>query len=339
MRLVEIIRLCGFSSLLWMAGLPSIQAEVLDVPGNGDSVIGQSYTITTHYGETTPQLADWHYTGFHEILWANPHMHSWMPGEGTTVRIPRRYILPGETREGLVLNIAELRLYYYEKTKNNVLQVRTYPVSIGRMDWVTPLGRTVVVDRLENPNWYPPESVLREHWAAGEELSRVVAPGPDNPLGRYALMLGMPGYFIHGTNRNYGIGMRVTHGCIRLRSRDIGELIYRVPVGTSVEIISMPIKFGLLGGMVYMEAHAKPLLEFPMPEKQPVLDEAEMTAPMAALEQQLPLGDYVIFWDQLMEVARQRTGEPVVIGWNQIYGPAPTDQPELAWTVARESPE
>ena len=308
-------------------------AEVAELPAAGDSVVGAVYETTARYGETTPMLAGKNQVGFHELLWANPAVHSWMPGEGTRLRIPRQYILPGARREGIVLNLAEMRLYFYEPAADAAApgRVRTYPVSIGRLDWVTPLGLTRVVDRLENPTWYPPRSVLREHEARGDELPRVVPPGPDNPLGRYALMLAAAGYFIHGTNRDEGIGMRVTHGCVRLRERDIAELVRRVGVGTPVEIVSLPIKVGLLDGAVYLEVHPEPVSELPMPEVEPALDGAAAARALAALEEQLPPGRYVIFWERVLEAARRMRGVPVAVGWDRRVAPAPAGRPELLW--------
>ena len=324
--------LCG--GAVFALSLPMASAEILELPENGDSVLGTPYNITTHYGETTLILAQVHEIGYHELLSANPDVHTWMPGEGTLVHIPRQYILPGKARAGLVLNLAELRLYYYETTRSGKPQVRTYPISAGRVDWVTPIGITRVLDRLENPNWYPPKSVILEHEARGDKLEKVVPPGADNPLGQYALMLEADGYFIHGTNRDQGIGMRVTHGCIRMRSKDIAELIYRVPVDTPVEIISMPIKIGFMNGVVYMEAHPEPLEEFPMPVKNPVLEETDVLPALHALEEQLPAGDYVIYWEQVMEIARKRLGIPVAVGWDRsVHTAVPKGKPELLWSL------
>ena len=327
------------SATAFILPLSLAHAEILELPENGDSMVGKSYDITTHYGETILILAQVHQIGYHELLSANPEVHTWMPGEGSRVHIPRRYILPGETRTGIILNLAELRLYYFEDRPDKRTRVRTYPVSAGRIDWVTPVGPTRVVDRLENPTWYPPESVIQEHLEIGEELDRVVPPGEDNPLGRYALKLDADGYFIHGTNRDQGIGMRVTHGCIRLRSRDIAELIYRVPVGTPVQIVSMPIKVGLLNGGVYLEVHPRPLEEFPMPVKNPVLTETDILQPLAALEEQLPAGDYVIHWDQVMEVSRRRTGVPERVGWRwDELANASRGRPDSLWRVVKPQP-
>ena len=324
-------------ALLPAAGL--LQAEVVELPAAGDSVVGAVYETTARYGETTPMLAGKNQVGFHELLWANPAVHSWMPGEGTRLRIPRQYILPGVRREGIVLNLAEMRLYFYEPAAAAAAhgRVRTYPVSIGRLDWVTPLGLTRVVDRLENPTWYPPRSVLREHEARGDELPRVVPPGPDNPLGRYALMLAAAGYFIHGTNRDEGIGMRVTHGCVRLRERDIAELIHRVEIGTPVAIVSLPVKAGLRDGVVYLEAHPPPVSDLPMPDPEPALDGPAVERAITALERQLPSGEYVIFWEQVLETARRQRGLPVAVGWDRRVAPAPAGRPELLWQTPRRA--
>jgi len=142
--------------------------------------------------------------------------------------------------------------------------VMTYPISIGRMDWETPLGSTTVVSKVRDPSWYVPQSVLEEHAAEGRPLPRIVPPGPDNPLGKYAMRLGLPGYLIHGTNRPAGVGMRVTHGCIRMFPEDIEYLFPEIGMNTAVRIINEPIKMGWVGNELVMEVH--PVLETVMPE-------------------------------------------------------------------------
>ena len=323
-------RASSWSVLVLVWCVSTAQAELFEFPV-GDNVVGSSYEVVTRYGETTPMLAQLHEVGYHELLWANPEVHSWMPGEGVQIHIPRRYVLPGKTRTGIVLNLPEMRLYYYEPGEEGSTEVYTYPVSIGRMDWVTPIGNTKVTDRVENPNWYPPASIRLEHELAGDPLPAVVPPGPDNPLGRYAMALDVPGYLIHGTNRNQGIGMRVTHGCIRLRSGDIAELVRRVEVNTEVQIISIPVKVGLLDSVVYLEAHPPPIEGFPLQEKEPLLDESEVSLPLTALEEQLEPGSYVIYWDQVMEAMRELRGVPVAVGWAESLSPAPSGRPELLW--------
>jgi lipoprotein-anchoring transpeptidase ErfK/SrfK len=173
--------------------------------------------------------------------------------EGTRVILPTQHILPDTPREGLVLNLPEMRLYYYPKPSTGKPRtVVTFPVSIGRMDWATPLGLTRVTAKVINPVWYPPASIRAEHEQEGQALPPEVAAGPDNPLGQYALQLGRPGYLIHGTDRPYGIGMRATHGCIRLYPEDIQRLFEEVPVGTPVRIVNQPYKAGWYRGVLYL---------------------------------------------------------------------------------------
>ena len=131
----------------------------------------------------------------------------------------------------------------------------TFPVGIGRMDWSTPLGVTRVKIKIADPAWYPPASIRDEHTSDGNPLPDKIAPGPDNPLGQYALQLALPGYLIHGTNRPYGVGMRVSHGCVRLYPEDISRLFDAVSVGTPVRIINQPYKAGWYHGVLYFEAH------------------------------------------------------------------------------------
>lgn len=192
--------------------------------------------------------------GHDEIVKANPSVNRWVPGEGTRIVLPTYHVLPDVKQEGLVLNLAELRLYYFHRNKSNELIVETYPVSTGRMDWRTPQGEARVVRKTINPAWYPPESIRREHAARGEPLPSVVPGGvPENPLGTRAMYLSLPSYLIHGTNRPQGLGLRVTHGCIRMYPKDIESLYSRVPVGTPVQIVHQPIKVGWQGNDLYLQ--------------------------------------------------------------------------------------
>jgi L,D-transpeptidase ErfK/SrfK len=229
------------------------------VPENGDNVIGQLNTAIATRDDTLLDIGQRHGVGYEEIIAANPGVDPWLPGDGTEVLIPSRFILPEAPREGIVVNLPEHRLYYYPPVKSGERQiVRTYPISTGKMDWKTPLGVTRVVSKQEKPNWYPPPSVLAEHEAKGDPLPKVVPPGPDNPLGEYAMRLGLPGgaYLIHGTNRPAGVGMQVTHGCIRMFPQDIAEFYGLVPVKTKVNLIDQPSKIGWLRGTMYVERHA-----------------------------------------------------------------------------------
>lgn len=237
------------------------QAHTLPRPPMYIDVIGEVQHTRVNAGDTLLDIARRHDLGQDEILLANPVVDRWLPDAGTAILLPHRYIIPKAKRTGLVLNVPEMRLYYFPEAGLGKLPVViTHPVSIGRMDWRTPLGNTQVIAKQINPAWYPPVSLRREATASGNALPDVVKPGPDNPLGRYAIRLGIPGYLIHSTNKPYGVGMRVTHGCVRMYPEDIETLFDEVPVGTPVQIINQPIKVGWLGTTLYLEVHS-PLAE------------------------------------------------------------------------------
>ncbi len=236
--------------------VPAAKAEVYELPPAGSDVIGAVTHVESRSADTLLDIARRHGLGYEEIVRANPGVDPWLPGAGTRIVLPTRYVLPPGPREGLVLNLPEYRMYYFPKPEpGKPALVMTYPVSIGRMDWATPLGKTRVVAKAVNPAWYPPESVRAEHEADGRSLPRVVPPGPDNPLGTRAMRLGLPGYLIHGTNRPAGVGMRVTHGCIRMFPEDIEFLFEQVAVNTAVRIMNEPVKLGWDGDRLLMEVH------------------------------------------------------------------------------------
>lgn len=233
-------------------------AATYPLPENGDSVIGEIQYVETRFEDTLLDIGRKYGIGYEEIAAANPGVDPWVPGAGTRITIPSRFILPDAPREGIVVNLAEHRLYYFPKAKEGEApSVQTYPVSVGKMDWKTPLGVTRVVDKRARPTWYPPESVRSEHAAQGRFLARAIPPGPDNPLGEYAMRLGIPGgaYLIHGTNNPRGVGMQVTHGCIRMFPEDIEYVFQQVPVSTPVRILHQPSKMGWLGDTLYLEVH------------------------------------------------------------------------------------
>jgi L,D-transpeptidase ErfK/SrfK len=233
-----------------------LRAEIYELPPEGYDVVGAIATVTAREEDTLVDIARRHGLGYHDIVRANPDINVWVPGAGTEVVLPTRFVLPPGPRRGIVLNLAEYRLYYYPKpVDGEPAYVMTYPISIGRMDWETPLGATSVISKVKNPSWYPPQSVRDEHAADGRPLPRIVPPGPENPLGKYAMRLGIPGYLIHSTNRPAGVGMRVTHGCIRMFPEDIEYLFPSVDVNTPVRIINAPVKIGWFGDELVMEVH------------------------------------------------------------------------------------
>lgn len=221
------------------------------------SVIGEPQIVYTKEEHTFSDLAREYGLGFDEIVAANPDIDPWLPGGETPVLLPTQYVLPDVPRRGLILNIASKRLFYFpEVTEGDPAQVLTYPIGIGRVGWETPLGDTTVVSKARDPSWYVPASVRREHAELGDPLPAVVPPGPDNPLGHFVLKLDMPGYLIHGTNQPYGVGMRVSHGCVRLYPENIEPLYDMVGIGEQVTIINEPYLAGWRDGELYFESHS-----------------------------------------------------------------------------------
>lgn len=256
-RLGQHIVSCVYVTIAALITLPQpAVAEVYDLPPDGIDVIGAVSSVRARADDTLIDIARRHGLGYEDIVIANPGVDVWLPGEGTEVILPTRYVLPPGPRRGVILNLAEYRMYYYPKAvEGEAPVVMTFPMSIGRMDWETPLGRTRVTQKVRNPAWYPPASVRAEHEADGRPLPRIVPAGPDNPLGDRAMRLDIPGYLIHGTNRPAGVGMRVTHGCIRMFPEDIEYLFEQVAIDTEVTIINAPVKIGWDGDELVLEAH------------------------------------------------------------------------------------
>ncbi len=293
--------ICG---LLWVT-THAVGARTFALPSADDAVVGSIATITARHEDTLADIARLHGVGYAEIVAANPGVDPWLPGEGMSIVLPTRYVLPDAPRTGLVLNLPEYRLYHYRASRpGEPPQVTTYPVSIGDVDWRTPLGLTRVVSKTKNPSWYPPASIRAEHARNGDSLPTVVPPGPDNPLGEYALRLALPGYLIHGTNKPYGIGMRVTHGCVRLYPEHIARLFRELPVGTPVRIVDQPVKAGWLDGVLYMEVH-RPLAESN--------NGADVTSAVRTVIAATKGRSADIDWDAVERTARERRGVPVPV--------------------------
>ncbi|MDJ0700203.1 MAG: L,D-transpeptidase family protein [Woeseiaceae bacterium] len=220
------------------------------------SVVGEPQVVFTTNNDTLSDLAREYGLGYDEIIAANPGVNPWLPGENTPILLPTQYVLPDVPREGVVLNIASKRLYYFpEPLAGQPARVMTYPIGIGRVGWETPLGEAAVIAKATDPTWYVPASVRKEHAELGNPLPSVVPPGPDNPLGHRVLKLDMPGYLIHGTNQPYGVGMRVSHGCVRLYPENIEVLYELVAIGEVVQIINEPYLLGRRDDHLFFEAH------------------------------------------------------------------------------------
>lgn len=333
--------------LMLVLAMP-VRAAVYDLPPEGEDVIGSVSTIVASYEDTLIDIARRHGLGYQDMVRANPGVNVWVPGAGTEIVLPGRFVLPPGPREGLVLNLAEYRMYYYPTPKEGeVAKVHTYPISIGRMDWATPLGKTKIVAMARNPTWYPPQSVRDEHAAEGDPLPRVVPPGPENPLGTRAIRLGIPGYLIHGTNRPAGLGMRVSHGCIRMFPEDVEYLFDRVRVSTPVRIVDVPVKMGWQGDELVIEVH--PLLEVAqrLPEEtaeQLEAMDADVEMPQVETVQKDLLTHVteqfvnatemragILDWDHVESLVAQSNGIPESVG--EALEPKPVVDPDAEATA------
>ncbi len=215
-----------------------------------DDVAGKLQVVTARYEDTFAEIGHQRSLGYLELVKANPGVDPWLPGEGSRITLPRQYVLPDSSREGIVINLAEYRLYYFRDGG-----VQVFPVGIGREENPSPITDARVTMGLESPAWYPPASIRASYEASGEYLPRMIPPGPDNPLGSHALLLSAESYLIHGTNKKFGIGMQVSAGCFRMYNEDISRFVYEVEKGTPVQIIRQPVKIGMSGGQVWLEVH------------------------------------------------------------------------------------
>ncbi len=286
-------------------------ATVFELREDGGGIFGAVERVTTRYEDTLIELARRYSLGYEELTRVNPGVDPWLPGEGTQVLIPGQRVLPPGPREGIVVNLPEHRLYFYAKpAKGQKPTVMTFPVSVGKMDWSTPMGLTRIADKRKDPTWTPPESVRKEHAARGEPpLPAVVPAGPANPLGAYAMRLAIPGgaYLIHGTNNPDAVGMAVTHGCLRMYPEDVEKLFNAVSVGTPVALINEPIKISKSEGEVWLEVH-------PPVNSEGQRAEADLEAFELRLDELLGASEVAINWDVALETLRQSSGIPVLIG-------------------------
>ncbi len=274
----------------------------------GDTVIGQIESDYSVGKETPVDVARRRGLGHAELKLINPSLDVWLPGNKQEITLPTEFVLPNAPHKGIVLNVPEMRLYYFILDKRSgTTNVMTFPVGIGREGWNTPYATTRVASKVKDPAWYPPESIRAEHAAQGDPLPKRVPPGPDNPMGTRAIKLGLPLYSIHGTNKPWGVGMRVSHGCIRLYNEHVEELFNAVPVGTPVTIVNQPYKVGVRGDRIYLEVH--PSLQ----EDQEHFSD-NMTSIVKALVGMTEEGGYQVDWDLARQIMQQARGVPVQIG-------------------------
>lgn len=226
-------------------------------------MVGAPERHVTESSDTLLDIARAHDLGYGQLIAVNPGIDPWLPGQGREIALPGVYLLPPGPRKGIVIDLAAQRLYYFPPDGRTV---ETFPIGVGTEAGMTPRGTTRVVAKTARPAWYPPKSILDER----PGLPTMVPPGPSNPLGEYALRLGWPAYLIHGTNKPYGVGRNVSHGCIRLYPEDIERLFREVPLGTPVRVIDDEIRLAWIDGELYLA----------LPPSHAQMDEISQNQPM-----------------------------------------------------------
>lgn len=296
-----------FKLLLLVLGMKSLAVFALSYPfpETGTNVVGKVQSTQAEPGDNFSTIGRRFDVGYFELIEANAKVSPKDPPAWNPLVVPTRFILPPTPYKGVVINLAELRLYYFEPEKK---QVVTLPVGVGRQGWDTPIGLTSITNKTRLPTWHVPESIRVERAKEGVQLPKSVPPGADNPLGDYALRLAVPNgsYLVHGTNDPSGVGRRSSSGCIRMLPEDIEELFTLVQVGTPVLIINEPVKVGWNGVNLYLEAHV-PL-------------EGEKTH-LAAVKQRIEEvasqhKAVVVDWDKVHKVVDAQTGIPTIISMN-----------------------
>jgi len=220
----------------------------------GDDVVGRLAVISLEKGDTLPDIARHFGLGINAISAANPGVDVWVPEAGERIMLPLNFILPDTPRKGIVVNLATMRLFQF-KGDSNSLVVSTYPVGVGTKERPTPTGQMHVARKATRPTWHVPASIAEDHKRKGDPLPAEVPPGPQNPLGEYALYLSKAGYLVHGTNKPASIGLKATNGCLRLYPENVKMLYDDTPVNTPVVIVNQPYLIGQRNGILYMEAH------------------------------------------------------------------------------------
>jgi L,D-transpeptidase ErfK/SrfK len=299
---IRLIKTIGFSLCIL---LPNVFAGIseYDIPEPGNDIVGKTYTINVKKGDSLTSIRQEHDISYEELLEANPKIDFYKIKVGQQVIVPKQFILP-KLRRGVVINIPELRLYFFNKEGTKVY---TFPVGLGREDWRTPLISTSITKKVADPAWYPPASIREYMSNKGIDLPDVVKPGPKNPLGQYALHLRIPGYLIHGTDKQTSVGTFVSSGCMRLMREPIEFLYQAAEIGTPVNVMHSPTKVGWQNNKLYIESH-KPIEGYESSASSLNID------PEEALYDAIHLRPATINWDVVSKTIHLHLGVPEPIG-------------------------
>jgi L,D-transpeptidase ErfK/SrfK len=279
----------------------NIDRNEFSVP-KGDDVIGRLRFIRLEKGDTLPDIARHFSLGLNGVSATNPGVDIWVPEAGERIMLPQSFILPDAPRKGIVINLAAMRLFEY-KGNSDLLTVLTYPVGVGTEERPSPRGLMRVERKVHLPTWHVPASIAKDHLKKGDPLPAAVLPGPQNPLGEYALYLSTPSYLIHGTNKPASIGLRATNGCIRLYPENVKKLYENTPAKTTVSMVNQPYLLGQSNGVVYMEVHAST-------DNSDVAEFDKVYAKLKSIEKE---SGRTLDWSKVKKVFAEARGIPVPI--------------------------
>lgn len=283
-----------------------LRASSFSLPKRGDDIVGSVKNYVVKKGDNFVKIAEKFDVGYYTLIESNPGISPEKPLKNSLIIIPGQTILPNTPREDMVVNLAEMRLYFYPRDEKKVY---TYPVGIGREGDMTPLGYMRIVEHRKNPTWHAPQSVIDARAKEGVKVPKIIKPGPDNPLGKYAMRLSHLTYLIHGTNDNSGVGRRSSSGCIRMYPKDIEELFYKVKNGANVLVINEPFKVGRFRNKIYLEAH------YPLHENEDAADMPHLKQFMqTALRGVVQKYKSHVAWDKALIIAQEMQGLPEVVG-------------------------
>jgi len=298
-----LLKLCGITAALACLPLSTASANTYSMPGASNSIIGDVSYTSAWSGETLVGIGQRNNVGLNAMVNANPGLgDNARLSSGTHVKVPSKFLLPPLPRKGIVVNVAEMRMYYYPEGTDSVM---TFPIGIGKLGKTIPLGNTSITRKVVNPTWTPPESIRAFNRDQGIELPYAMGPGPDNPLGPYAIYLRIPTFLIHSTIFPESIGRRASFGCVRMHETDIKQFFPLVQPGTPVAIVDMPTKVGWNGNKLFIETH-------PASEENP---DKGMNSVMSSVQAALPNhGAVLVNWQAVAYLADQRDGIPHEIG-------------------------
>ena len=275
------------------------------LPPPNQSIIGRMEYNTSGYSDTIKSIDQEYDVGYNAMEGANPHLNlSQELTSGSPLQIPTEHLLPGEPREGIVINLPEMRMYYYPAGTG---QVKTYPIGIGKVGKTIPIVHTEITYKKVNPTWTPPEDIREFNLEQGIVLPSVMPAGPDNPLGPYAIYMKVPTYLIHSTIFPESIGKRASFGCIRMYESDINDFFPSIQSGIPVAIINSPVKVGWQNNHLYMEAHPA-LIEHS--------SEYESTLPgtVHQIVERTGGNPVLIDWQAVTYISQEKDGVPHEIG-------------------------